>query len=143
LEQTGGQGLVAMKIKDADRRGHLMMHIYSAHSLLVDEVSKSVGKVLSEIGIKADPVSAIERAPPDRGDLTVNVYRLARDESRAAQLAALLVSELNRNARFVGEARSEGGYVNVEVNPDTYGSLCGAWFLRWGESTVLTLIPDL
>ena len=124
---------MAMKIKDAERRGHLMMHIYSAHSMLVDEVSKSVGKVLSEIGIKADPVSAIERAPPDRGDLTVNVYRLARDESRAAQLAALLVSELNRNAQFVGEARSEGGYVNLEVNPDTYGRFVWRVVSEMGE----------
>lgn len=100
-----------------------MERIYSAHSLLVDEVSRTVRKVLSETGIEADATLAVERAPPDRGDVTVNVYRLARDESRAAQIAALLASELTRSARLVGEVRSEGGYVNIEVNPDAYGRL--------------------
>ncbi|MCC6051342.1 MAG: arginine--tRNA ligase [Thermofilum sp.] len=110
-----------------------MERVYSAHSLLVSEVSSVAKRVLSECGIEASAELVVERAPPERGDLTVNVYRLARDEKKAVELAAQLSEALARGARLVGAARSEGGFVNIEVNPDTYGRLVWKVVSEMGE----------
>lgn len=91
--------------------------------MLVEELRRAAEEALAKLGVEARAGVAIERAPPNRGDLTINVYRLARDESRAAHLAAAIAAELGKATNIVSGVRSEGGYVNIEVNPDAYGRL--------------------
>jgi len=111
-----------------------MGRVYSAHDLLVDEILCAVRRALAERGIEVNAELAVERAPPERGDLAVNVYRLARDEKKAVELAAQLSESLARGTRLVGVARSEGGFVNVEVDPDAYGRLVWKVVSEMGEN---------
>ncbi len=111
-----------------------MENVYSAHSLLVDEILSIAKSVLSERGVEASAELVVERAPPERGDLTINAYRLTRDERRAVELAAQLSEALARNARLVGTAKSEGGFANIEVNPGTYGRLVWKVVSDMGEN---------
>ena len=96
--------------------------IYSAHSLLVSEIAQAAKEVVGAFSGGEQPVQ-VERAPPGRGDLTINAYKLARDEGQALKLAERLAERLSRGVPYVGRVRAEGGFVNVDVDPSSYGLL--------------------
>ena len=104
---------------------------YSAHQLLVEEVVKAAVEVASKFGLKAG--IQIERAPPDKGDLTINAYRIARDEDSAKELAIEFAQRLSHGVNYVKTVRAEGGFVNIEVDPGSYGKLVWQVFSRMGK----------
>lgn len=95
--------------------------IYSAHRVLTEQIAGVVKGVLADFGIAAEP--QVERAPPERGDLMINAYKLARSEERARELAVKLADKLSKGIKYVKLARAEDGYVNIKVNPTAYGYL--------------------
>jgi len=94
---------------------------YSPHEVLVVHVSKAVEGALEKLGLQA--AFQLERAPPAHGDLMINVHQIVPDEGGAAELASRLARELSKGVRYVKAVKAEGGYVNIEVDPNEYGML--------------------
>ncbi len=97
------------------------MKLYSAYQALEREVRDAFNRALP--GDLAGPGISVEKAPPDRGDLAVNLYRLFRDEDMAVKMANEIAGKIKNSSRYIMDARSEGGYVNIRIEPNLYGKL--------------------
>ncbi|MEM1691151.1 MAG: arginine--tRNA ligase [Thermofilaceae archaeon] len=92
---------------------------YSAHEVLAERIARAAKAALEGEGVVAEV--QVERAPPERGDLTINVYRIARSDVGARDLAEKLAGNLSSGVEYVKAAKAEGGYVNIEIDPSSYG----------------------
>ncbi len=98
-----------------------MAKLYSAHKVLVEEVKRAFQAALEDMGLEHEVL--VERAPGGRGDLTVNFYRILRDAREAVRAAAEAASRVRESLRFVGRIDVKGGFVNLYVDPGSYGPL--------------------
>ncbi|MEM1508826.1 MAG: arginine--tRNA ligase [Thermofilaceae archaeon] len=97
------------------------MKIYSAYQVLEEEVRNAFSQAIPEL--PAESSISVEKAPPDRGDLTVNLYRLFRDEKIAVKMANEIVGKVRIFSRYIMDVKSEGGYINIFIEPNLYGKL--------------------
>lgn len=96
-----------------------MMDGYSAHAILVERISDAIQEVIKDH--KVEYGSIVERAPPDKGDLTINTIRIARNEEAAVKLAEKIVNALTTRVDLIGKAYIENNYVNIKIDPNKYG----------------------
>lgn len=98
-----------------------MQRVYSAHQLLLDEIVQALRSACPEL--PAEAAKLVERAPPDHGDLTVNSLKLAKEPDRAYELAEEVARKLTTKPSLVGRVNVEGNFINIFINPSTYGEL--------------------
>ncbi|MCS7105379.1 MAG: arginine--tRNA ligase [Thermofilaceae archaeon] len=92
---------------------------YSAHAILVEKISDAIQEVIKDH--KVEYGSIVERAPPDKGDLTINAIRIARSDEAAIKLAEKIANVLTTRVDLIGKVYIENNYVNIKVDPYKYG----------------------
>ncbi|RLF05772.1 MAG: arginine--tRNA ligase [Thermoprotei archaeon] len=109
-----------------------MAKLYSAHRVLVEEVRRAFQAALRDIGLEHEVL--VERAPGGRGDLTVNFYRILRDANEAVKVAAEAANRAKSSLKFVRRIDVKGGFVNLYIDPGSYGPLVWSAVKEMGEN---------